>query len=238
MTRILLIVLLALAPPIWGFEHYPDKIKWTKTEIKWSTDNEAYSDDALAAFQEWSAATNYHLTFTKVQNDAGPDIRIQDSTDEDTRFLGFSGITRKDGAIVHGLIKIHTTNSKFYRALILHEIGHVLGLEHCNIKRAAMWSVIDADRHTLHKDDVEGICALYGLTPIMPDFFVGVTRIRGKKYRFESSVPILYTFPKDALSDLTTEQDFRFRGRYPFSVVADYNGWIKTIVIQHPKKKR
>jgi hypothetical protein len=44
----------------------------------------------------------------------------------------------------------------------IHEIGHLLGLDHSNIRNAIMFAFYDDAVDRLFKDDIEGIRALYG----------------------------------------------------------------------------
>lgn len=45
--------------------------------------------------------------------------------------------------------------------IALHEIGHALGLEHSNVRKAAMYATL-SNRSTLYADDIAGIQAKYG----------------------------------------------------------------------------
>ena len=44
----------------------------------------------------------------------------------------------------------------------LHEIGHILGLKHSTVDGTIMWPLLQNGLHTLHRDDIDGIQALYG----------------------------------------------------------------------------
>ena len=47
-------------------------------------------------------------------------------------------------------------------SLVLHEIGHVLGLKHSESKGSVMWPGYSRYRNKLTSDDIEGIQSLYG----------------------------------------------------------------------------
>lgn len=47
-------------------------------------------------------------------------------------------------------------------SLVLHEIGHVLGLKHSERKGSVMWPGYSRYRNKLTSDDIEGIQSLYG----------------------------------------------------------------------------
>ncbi len=56
----------------------------------------------------------------------------------------------------------------------IHEIGHLLGLEHSNVRDAIMFAFYNDDVDTLRPDDIAGIHALYGVPP------AGPTPLRGR----------------------------------------------------------
>ena len=44
----------------------------------------------------------------------------------------------------------------------LHEIGHILGLEHSDDENSVMWPYFNKNHTSLQEDDIKGIQALYG----------------------------------------------------------------------------
>lgn len=50
-------------------------------------------------------------------------------------------------------------------AVLTHEIGHALGMEHSSVESAAMWPIVYPSTATLTQDDVDGICSLYHSSP-------------------------------------------------------------------------
>ncbi|KAK3211360.1 hypothetical protein Dsin_016066 [Dipteronia sinensis] len=54
--------------------------------------------------------------------------------------------------------------SNHLETVALHEIGHLLGLGHSQVERAIMWpSITTGTTKGLHRDDIEGIRALYNV---------------------------------------------------------------------------
>ena len=47
--------------------------------------------------------------------------------------------------------------------MALHEIGHIFGLMHSFLDSTIMWPLLQNGLHTLHRDDIDGIQALYGV---------------------------------------------------------------------------
>lgn len=46
-------------------------------------------------------------------------------------------------------------------AVLLHEVGHALGMEHSNVEYTTMWPYIYPSTVNLADDDIQGICSLY-----------------------------------------------------------------------------
>lgn len=56
------------------------------------------------------------------------------------------------------------------QTVALHELGHVAGLDHSDVRRATMYASYSKADTSLHSDDIEGISTLYpsGDTPVEP----------------------------------------------------------------------
>ncbi|MBM4386291.1 MAG: matrixin family metalloprotease [Deltaproteobacteria bacterium] len=55
---------------------------------------------------------------------------------------------------------------------VTHEIGHMLGLDHSDVKESTMYfssPTGDLEKRTLHEDDIAGFCYIYD-KPVVPDF--------------------------------------------------------------------
>jgi predicted Zn-dependent protease len=163
--------------------------KWDKQQIVWHYPmaSDAYVQLAKAAFNAWSEYTN--LVFRQGFNN--PDIVIINTRDKH-RYYAKTGICPSplDGSgkvLAHAEfpapgnhpLEIHIDNeedwylgkdgnhseelSNFYRVL-LHEIGHTLGISHSRDDRAVMYSLyLHNGPFTLQEDDILALQSLYGI---------------------------------------------------------------------------
>ena len=137
------------------------------------------------AFQTWAAAVP--ITFTEVDINANPDILIdwRDANDPDHSMVG-GVLAHADfppgcGIITNTLPKpvhfddsehawsIGAVNNAFdIETVALHEIGHILGLQHTSVNGAVMFPSVSDNftLRTLQDDDLRGIRDLYPPAPL------------------------------------------------------------------------
>ncbi|KAF9606876.1 hypothetical protein IFM89_029475 [Coptis chinensis] len=160
------------------YSFFPGLPKWpsTKTHLTYaflpSARKDILSPVCARAFGRWSSVT--HFTFEEVQ-----DYRTSDLT------IGVHGGAHGDGnpfdgrggTLAHAFAP---TDGRFHydadenwangpvvgsfdlETVALHEIGHLLGLEHSSVEGAIMYpSIPSGVKKDLHGDDVQGIKALY-----------------------------------------------------------------------------
>jgi hypothetical protein len=144
-------------------------------------------DAVRAAFATWAAASP--LTFTEVQTNENPDIQIEwrSANDPDLNMVGGT-LAHADfppacGIVTNTLPKpIHFDDSEHIWAIgavagafdietvALHEIGHILGLEHTNVSGAVMFPSVGSNltKRVLQPDDLAGIQHLYPVPTAPP----------------------------------------------------------------------
>ncbi|KAJ9135247.1 hypothetical protein P3X46_032455 [Hevea brasiliensis] len=131
-------------------------------------------DPVTRAFQTW--ATNTHFRFSKVQDYRTADITIgfhSGRHGDGSPFDGRGGILAhafapQDGRFHYDADEAWTvgaTQGAFdLETVALHEIGHLLGLGHSSVEGAIMFSSIPSGvTKGLHRDDIQGIRALYNV---------------------------------------------------------------------------
>ncbi|KAL1828346.1 hypothetical protein ACET3Z_006758 [Daucus carota] len=165
------------------YKFFSGSPKWPafKTNLSYKFENNTPADAASAisrAFDKWASAT--HFTFTRIENDT---LASSNSTSDIT--IGFHSRDHGDGFPFDGPYGILGHASPPTRGSLhldadepwsigpmaghidletvaLHEIGHLLGLEHSSVEGAIMFpSVADNMTKDLHGDDVQGIKELY-----------------------------------------------------------------------------
>jgi hypothetical protein len=117
------------------------------------------------ALGAWEEACN--IDFVLVRDDGAPygeptraDVRLGGIATT-ASYLAFAqypgGYTSKSGDVI-----LNVSKSYDVYAVILHEIGHAIGLGHSANPLAVMYPNVRSGRHALAVDDVRGATALYG----------------------------------------------------------------------------
>ncbi|XP_062087118.1 metalloendoproteinase 5-MMP-like [Humulus lupulus] len=139
---------------------------------------QSLSSACARAFQKWANVSNF--TFQEVAQSSKADIvigfHVGDHGDG-IPFDGPGGFTAHAFAPSIGLLHFDGDenwntnpgpNQMDLESIALHEIGHVLGLQHDDtVPDAVMYSILNYGnvKRNLHPDDIAGIRALYGLQP-------------------------------------------------------------------------
>ena len=175
-------------PNLAGFETYG---KWSRKHLLWTllawpeqlTEGEA-AQAVATAFGTWAEASG--LSFERVDDPEKADITIgmkpAGEHDCDCPFgqstIAHSFFPNKLNPVCPWG-ELHFNQSyKYtlqlregswqpvdYQSLLLHELGHALGLAHSANNKAAMWKYYIGSRRELAEDDVAGIQSLYGGPP-------------------------------------------------------------------------
>ncbi|XP_024965187.1 metalloendoproteinase 1-like, partial [Cynara cardunculus var. scolymus] len=131
----------------------------------------------VRAFNRWSSGTRY-FTFSRVNNIMGADIKVsfqRGNHGDGASFDGPGGILAHAFAPTDGRVHYDADdtfsngpgpvpNVIDFETVSVHEIGHLLGLDHSNDMNAAMYAYIyPGVVKGLNADDIEGIRVLYGL---------------------------------------------------------------------------
>ena len=168
------------------FEFTIDGRRWEKSDLTYALIEDSRQinrDDVLRylseAFTQWAAAAN--LTFTEIDDPDSADIIVRFSILEHGDGVPFDG---PGGTLAHAFFPppnggslagdAHFDDEEPWSidtpapagridlaSVILHEIGHSLGLGHSAVQDAVMYPFYAGERRQLHPDDIQGIQALY-----------------------------------------------------------------------------
>lgn len=146
--------------------------KWATTSLKWKVNTFStlpnstvttaqVQSAAAAAFASWAAVTS--LTFT--QSSSSPDIVISMGTVDNARGGGLAQATSPEdgGDITMDRLERWNTDTDA-QSVLVHEIGHALGLDHSSIAGASLfpsYTVGSTSLRTLERDDKVAISSLY-----------------------------------------------------------------------------
>lgn len=184
----------ATANPDGGTQHWASfagSPRWTRRNLTYAINPLLLSPDVSqvdteiaidTAFAQWASVTD--LNFTRIQLVAAADIQVSfDLLDhgDGNAFDGRLGVLAHAFAPVDG--RLHLDNAESWTvdiskptatvedidlvSVAVHEIGHIIGLEHSNVANAIMYPTIAplSANQVLHADDIEGAQALYGVNP-------------------------------------------------------------------------
>uniref|UniRef100_A0A2N9FS30 Peptidase metallopeptidase domain-containing protein n=1 Tax=Fagus sylvatica TaxID=28930 RepID=A0A2N9FS30_FAGSY len=126
------------------------------------------------AFETWAA--NTHFRFSQAQDYTNANIKVgfhRRDHGDGSAFDGAGGILAhayppSDGRFHYDADERWSVgavpNAFDLETVALHEIGHLLGLDHSEVEGAIMWPTISSGRtQGLHRDDIDGIKALYNV---------------------------------------------------------------------------
>lgn len=172
------------------YSFFPGSPRWpdSKTELTYAFSPDNQLDASVkavfgTAFDRWSEITP--LTFTETDSVLSADIKIRffsgdhgDGEPFDGRlgtlahaFSPPSGRLHLDGDedwVINGeILRTPALSAVDLESVVVHEIGHLLGLGHSSVEDAIMFpSITSGTRKVeLGGDDIEGIRALYGTNP-------------------------------------------------------------------------
>ncbi|KFV45489.1 Stromelysin-1 [Tyto alba] len=206
-------------PDVRSYSTFPQSPRWKKEDVTYRILNytpdllQADVEEAIAkAFQLWSSVTP--LRFTRVYSGQA-DIMISFAAGFHGDFYSFDG---PGGTLAHAYppgngiggdahfdedenwTKFTTYNGYNLFLVAAHELGHSLGLGHSNVFGALMYPIYmarDTRDYRLPQDDIDGIQALYEITPSKPPTrpgdcdphltFDAITTLRGEILFFKGS---------------------------------------------------
>lgn len=160
--------------------------KWNKNPITYSFDKKV-PDIMRSSFVEasrvWSVACGGNLAFSEVASGADISVSLMPVVSTDL-YLGFTNFSIDQAIYIkNATIQINSRMYSWHRGIpygvgpiipkkktrdadidgvMLHELGHALGLNHAQKSNSTMFSVIYPGAETLDPDDIKGIRFIYG----------------------------------------------------------------------------
>lgn len=229
-----------------------------------------------AATEAWSQATGGELRFAEGQNGIAVDWDASGSRIPGPFYLAFATFGVVEDTIISGSIIINASDYEWHRgspmgvsreangmrcadldAVLLHELGHVLGLDHADRNSSlvvgetslgnmpTMHSVVFPGAETLHADDEAGIRSLYGgaagsetmAAAIVASASKGIVRGRISFELLNATTQPKWDFG-DGLQAVGFAVAHRFAAAGAYTVTATSGGKAATITVEVEKKSR
>ena len=132
------------------------------TTLNYSCEDPVLEDSFLRMFAVWNRAAQNVFTINKSTGSAASVYVLLNPSLP----VHIAGVTFSFGHFAMVTIR----NRDFaLDATMLHELGHALGLDHSTAPHSIMNAEIKYEA-TLVQDDVDGVCDLYGVSPVQYDF--------------------------------------------------------------------
>lgn len=151
MKLLLLLALLAIPIPASAYETWG--AKFDHTAITYSCG----SPELQQAVQEWAAVSG--LTDGGCAEQADIVLRVLSPWPYSFTYLGMATYAGDSQTILTATVVLRSDTQRHY-GVILHEVGHTLGLAHSSDPTSAMYYLCC---NTMNADDIAGIQSLYGL---------------------------------------------------------------------------
>lgn len=250
--RILSYLILFLTFNLYSFDYLKESngkpIKFDISKpIAYKIINTDLKDSTLYAFNIWNIALDNRITF--IEQEGGIIIDLVDSITQ-TNIVGLSSPIIHNGIIIGG--KITILKGSDYKSVMLHEVGHILGMLHAinNIqgyyiladKPVMCPEVSSVTGLTLHVDDILGIRELYGLDNNNLNISLGAIKEKHKGKTVlvnleNSSIKPLWNFGETP-DDWSNINKYKYLNKGGYTITAESRGFSSTINIQIGKVKK
>ncbi len=165
MKKILIILILCRFS--WSFEI--EQGQKLNQDLTYTCDNELLEIVFLQSINKWNIELNNYFIIRKVNIDGVINIKLGKV------FNDALGETYPYGHTADIIISDNPFYESLWDGIVLHEVGHALGLAHSEDPNAIMFHYLKKEPD-LNQDDINGIVSIYGLSPLKFTFSTKIVK--------------------------------------------------------------
>lgn len=223
-------ILLLLCNSVWGYELFYNRLHWEQNIIYYS--DPKFRDYCHEATLEWSIVLGNKISIIETEDPLLANVLIISNPAPGSFILAYTNDNYDNSVITNAKITV-LREDIVGTACLLHEWGHVLGLNHSEIENSVMYKFLNVNLLQPTEDDINGICDLYGIS-YSPDIHVKVTWIKGRWFQIESYTGAIVTYKKYQF--VIDHLPQKIYGRYPLELTIHFRNLTKTFKILKPNK--
>lgn len=215
-----------------AYSLYDGRPHW-RQDIKYYCED-LYCDVVASAAHEWQTVLGNTITFVQTDDPFAANCVVCTGSGVSGGTIAYASCSTGDDVIYFALVQVFQP-LLMDKAVAMHELGHVLGLDHSSDFAAVMYPLVYSTKISLGVDDIKAIFDLYEISAIT-EIPVSVHWVKGRYFMFESFTGAVVQYGKNTFTIDHLSQ--KIMGRLPLQMTITYDGVEKTFTVLKPNKRK